>query len=108
MFAADFFSTLIYEFRTPPASKRTRAINAQRELGEVWADIANSTDAIKRLAAAAPKKFISENATLGRPQSGEAVSDETAQQKFVGGMANAISREEIAVRLHRQVIGSSK
>ena len=118
MFTMDFFSALIeeaatadgvnYEFRAPPSAKRTRAINAQRKLREWWADIRHATDIIRKLLASAPKKFLTDNVTLAKAQMEKAISEVSTQQKFAMGMMNAILHKENSVKLHRQVLDSSK
>ena len=118
MFTIDFFSALIeeaattdgvhYEFRAPPPAKRTRALNAQRKLREWWADIKHATDIIRRLLMLVPKKFLTDNVTLARAQMDKAILEVTTQQRFAMGMMNAILHKENSVKLHRQVLDSSK
>ena len=78
MFAGDFSPSLVgvaatrdgvpRECGAPPASKHTRSINAQRRLRGRWAKIKHPTEVARGLGRSAPKKIISENATLARAQ----------------------------------------
>ena len=118
MFAKDFFSVLVeeaatadgvnYEFRAPPAKRRTQAISAQRKLREWWADIKHATEIIKRLVSSAPKKFLTDNVTFARTEIEKAASEVYTQQKFAMGMMNAIVHKDNSLKLHKQVLDSSK
>ena len=117
MFAKDFSAPIEeaattdgvhYEFRAPPASKRARALNAQRKAGEWWADIKHLTEVTKRLMSSAPRKFLTDKVTLARAQMEKAISEVSTHRKFAEGMMNAILRKANSANLHSQVLDPSK